>query len=82
MIVESVLNLLFGLVEIVINLVPGMNAPGVDGVIGMSTLLSYALTWFPLDLWIALIANIGFWLTVQIGWIVIEWTYNKIPGVN
>lgn len=82
MIIEGLFSLLFGVVEIVINLMPSMTPPGVDGVVGMRTLLSYALTWFPLDLWIALIVNISFWLTVQIGWVVIEWTYKKIPGID
>lgn len=82
MITEAVFNLLFLVVDIVINCFPSINIPLLSGSNGLVTLLSYGLVFFPVDLWIALISNISFWLLVQGGWIVIEWVYKKIPGVD
>lgn len=60
--------------------------PQVDNVpawIGDATiLLSKGIAFFGADIWYVIMANVGFWLTVQFGWSVIEWVYKKIPGVD
>jgi len=33
-------------------------------------------------LFTAIIYNVCFWLALQMNWAIIEWFYNKIPGVN
>lgn len=81
MIIEGIFSLIFALVEVIINLFPQMML--VNGnYTSTFTLLNYALTWFPLDLWIIILSNIIFWLGVQGGWLVIEWVYKKVPGVD
>lgn len=82
MIVEGFFSLVFTLVGLIINLFPKMIIIGQEGFTGAVTLLSYALTWFPLDLWIVILANIIFWIQVQCAWIVIEWIYKKVPGIS
>lgn len=82
MVVEALLNMIFGLVDVIIGLFPTLDVPVFNGLGGATTLLGYGLTFFPLDLWVALIGNIAFWLSVQLGWIVIEWVYKKVPGVD
>lgn len=82
MIVELLFNMIFGIVDIVIGLIPSIVLDTVGGASSMVTLLSYGLYFFPLDLWLVIIANIIVWLGVQGGWVVIEWCYKKIPGVD
>lgn len=83
MIIEGLFNLLFGVVGLVINLVPQINVIEVAGGLGgLGTLLAYGLYFFPLDLWIVIISNISMWVALQGGWAVIEWVYKKIPGVD
>lgn len=82
MIIESIFLLIFKLIELIISLFPNINMIEGSGVNATFTLVSYGLMWFPLDLWIAILANIIFWLSVQGGWIVIEWVYKKVPGVD
>ena len=82
MIIEGLFSLIFALVDLIISLFPSMQLIGAENVTATGTLISYGLTWFPIDLWIAILANIIFWLSVQGGWIVIEWIYKKVPGVD
>lgn len=46
------------------------------------SLISKALMFFPTDVYVVVIANIVFWLTLQLTWGIIEWIYKKIPGIN
>lgn len=46
------------------------------------SLLSKGMMFFPVDVWVIVIANIVFWLTILFAWSIIEWIYRKIPGIN
>lgn len=46
------------------------------------TLMEIGLSVFPVDVWIAVIVNLGFWMTTHLFGAVIEWIYKKIPGVS
>lgn len=45
-------------------------------------LLQKAMMFFPVDVYVIVIANIALWLTIQFAWAIIEWIYRKIPGIN
>lgn len=45
-------------------------------------LMSKALMFFPLDVWVVVLMNITAWLSIQFAWAIIEWIYRKIPGIN
>jgi len=81
MIVELLLRPLFLLINSLISLLPrGISLPAWSS--DAIAVLSSAMFFFPLDVWIVFIANVSFWLSAQFGWAVIEWVYKKIPGVS
>jgi hypothetical protein len=81
MIIESVFNLLFGLVNIIVGLLPTL--PTMPSFINNTLdLFSKAFQFIPSDIWIAMITSASLWFVVQFGWAVIEWVYKKIPGIN
>ena len=45
-------------------------------------LIADAMMFFPVDVWVVVIANGVIWITVQFGWAIFEWVYKKIPGVD
>lgn len=45
-------------------------------------LIAKGMMFFPVDVYVIVIANIALWLTIQFGWAIIEWLYKKIPGIN
>lgn len=46
------------------------------------SLISKAMMFFPVDVWVVVLTSVAFWLSIQFTWAVIEWVYRKIPGVN
>jgi len=81
LIIESIFNLLFGLVNIIISLLPTL--PQMPSFLSNTIdLLKIPLSIFPLDLWIAIITNLSVWFVAQNGWAIVEWVYKKIPGVD
>lgn len=81
MIIKLITLPLFGLVKLIVLLIPdGVILPSYIG--STLDLLSIPLKIFPVDLWILIISNITFWYSVQFGWAIIEWVYKKIPGVD
>lgn len=82
MITEAFFNAQFFFVDVIVSLFPALGTLSDTGYTYTIDLLSTALYWFPIDLWIAILVNIVFWLTLQFGWAVIEWVYKKIPGVS
>lgn len=81
MIVEGLFNLLVGLVELVIGLFPSITVPSVSTGLTVK-LLSWGLYFFPLDLWVLVIGNIVFWLSIQFIWACVEWVYKKFPSMS
>lgn len=82
MIIEGLFNLFFGIVDLVLDLLPDFNIDLGGGFEAFMELLSYALYFFPSDLWTAIIVNVVIWLFGAITWSIIEWIYKKIPGVD
>ena len=46
------------------------------------TLLSIALTVFPVDVWIAVILNLTAWMFIHLGTAIVSWVIGKIPLIN
>lgn len=81
MIIEALCSALVALGTGIIKLLPQVVAPMV-GFEQAVSIMSYALWFFPIDLWIIAIGNIAFWIVTSFSWSLIEWIYKKIPGVS
>lgn len=81
MIIEGICLLIFGVVELVISLLPTIEVTTISNTSAIE-LLSWGLYFFPLDLWVICIGNIILWIIVQFTWATVEWVYKKIPGVD
>ena len=82
MIIEGLYSVIFNFVGFIIDLIPSFVGTFDDYTGGTITLVANALVIFPVDLWIILIVNIVFFLTSALAWVVVEWIYKKIPGVD
>lgn len=81
MIIESILNLLFGLVSVIISFLPsGLQLP--NWIVNFTTFVGTGLSFFPSGVFAILISNVAFWLGVQMTWAIIEWLYKKVPGLD
>ena len=82
MIIEGLLNLIFGLVYELASAIPSTlyNLPSWG--ISALKIIRIGLGLFPTDVWIVCIGNGVFWLVIQFTWACIEWLYKKIPGVD
>ena len=82
MIIEAILSPIFKLIEYLFGLIRigEIKLPGWFG--DTMGLIADAMMFFPVDVWVAVLANVGFWLTLQFTWAIIEWVYKKIPGVS
>ncbi|MGL4338418.1 MAG: hypothetical protein ACRCST_16155 [Turicibacter sp.] len=81
MITKALLGSVFGIVNICIALIPSFPQMGFD-LASCMKVMSMALDFFPLDLWLIVINNIIFWLVISFAWAIIEWIYKKLPGVS
>lgn len=57
-----------------------INLPGWLG--DFMDLVANAMMFFPIDVWVIVIANVVLWISIQFAWAVFEWVYKKIPGIN
>lgn len=81
MIIEALLNIIFGFVSYLITLLPAITQlPSWFN--DMCRLLKIGLFFFPYDVWCVLIANFSATTFILLGWSVVEWVYKKIPGVD
>lgn len=82
MIIEALFSPIFALIESIFALIRigEIKLPGWMG--DTMGLIADAMMFFPVDVWVVVLANVGFWLLIQFGWAIIEWVYKKIPGVN
>lgn len=81
MILESIFNLIFGLIEMIVSLFPDL--PDLPNFMAETiSLLSVPLGLFPLDLWVVIISNLFFWFGASFLWSIVEWVYKKLPGVS
>lgn len=81
MIIEVICSALIGLAVMIIKFIPTIMTP-IVGIPQASKILSYALWFFPIEIWLIAIANVSFWIVTGFSWTMIEWLYKKIPGVN
>lgn len=81
MITEAILNLFFDFAEFLIGFIPiaGDMPSWADNMINV---ISYGLVLFPPDVLIVVIGNVTAWMGVHMLWIIIEWVYKKVPGVD
>lgn len=82
MIVEYLLDIIFGLVYFCMESLPNGAFSLPDWIVSALSLITKGLGIFPIDVWIIVLSNGLFWLTVQFTWAIIEWIYKKIPGVD
>lgn len=81
MIIELLLMPIWSLFDLFIGLLPAMYVLP-DWIISCVGLISKALFFFPVDVWLVCFGNIVFWVIALNGWAAIEWLYKKIPGVD
>lgn len=82
MILETILNLFFGLINLIISLFPNTSVSLPNWSTSFMSFLGTGLSFFPPSVFNILITNVAFWLTVHMTWAIIEWSYKKIPGIN
>lgn len=85
MIIELLLTPVFALLNLILSFLPDMSHldPLYDfDISGFIYLLGYGFFIFPFSLFMIIIGNILFWKSAQMIWAIVEWAYNKIPGVN
>lgn len=82
MIFEGILTLLFGIVKVVINILPTSIFTMPQWFADFSSLISIGLSFFPDDVFYVAIGNIAIWVVLHITWAIIEWVYKKIPGIG
>lgn len=81
MIVEGICNMIFGVVDFLIGLLPSFG--GLPSWLqDFIDLIGYALNFVPRDVWIAFIGSLILWKFGLIAWSIIEWIYKKLPGVS
>ena len=81
MLIKLMLTPFFKFINYIIDLLPEL--PQIpDWFLSTARLLSRPLSIFPSDVWIAIFVNVGLWIVIDFSWIIIEWIYKKIPGVD
>lgn len=82
MILELCFKPFFILIRFLITLVPSFVGSGVSSLVGFSVHMSPILSLLPNGFFSAFIGSVIFYMTAQFGWVVVEWVYKKIPGVD
>ena len=85
MLIEMILNAVFGVINSVTGWFPDLSF--IDPLYGqdftpLMTVMSVAFFIFPNWLFRAFVVSFVTWKGIQISWAMIEWVYKKIPGVN
>ena len=81
MIIESIFNMLYGLLFGLVDMLPvlGDLPTWIDNTLNV---LSYGLMFFPIDVFVTVFGSIAFWMGAHLVWALVEWVYKKIPGVD
>ncbi len=82
MITESIVSVLVNIASFLIGLIPEWTATTIDGTAGLGTILAYGLYFFPLDIWVFVIAQAAIMMGVTAAYTIAEWVWKKIPGIN
>lgn len=82
MVFGFIIRCFFEFAKMLFNLIP--TATYALGDFGQSflTYVGYGVYFFGSSTFSLIIANVLFWINVEITWIIIEWFYRKIPGVD
>lgn len=82
MLLEIVLSPLFMLIGAILDVIPSTFVqPDVD-ITDFITFMKVGFAVFPYDLFQVIVANVLFWLELQMVWAIVEWCYKKIPGIG
>ncbi len=81
MILEAIFKPFFIFSNYIIDAIPILEVVPLS-LIHTIDLISKPLSIFPKNLWIVLLINIIGWLIIDFAWVIIEWIYKKIPGVD
>jgi hypothetical protein len=82
MIIEFLLDMIFNVVSLVLNLFPALPSFDVAGLSGFLDLLSKSAVFVPYDTFLSCMATWFAFYNVELFWSIIEWVYKKIPGVD
>lgn len=73
--------LFFGIVYGFINLIPILQIP-VERAVGLVSMISIALNFFPADVWIMCLSTFTFWISVHLIFGLVGFILGLIPFVN
>jgi len=81
MIIELLLSPFWGLIDLIINLLP--SAPSSAFSLGnFVSIVSKGMIFINPVTFVLVISNVLFWASIHFGWAIVEWVYKKIPGVD
>ena len=78
MILQGICVLLFGIVNILLNIIPSF-VWSATWMTDLIALIVKASQFFPMDVFAVVIGNIAFWVVVYFNWSLGEWVLKKIP---
>ena len=81
MIIELLLSPIFLLISACIGLLPTLVALP-NWLIYFIEYVRKGLSFFPSTVFIIIMSNVVFWLSLHMIWAIIEWLYKKVPGVD
>lgn len=81
MLIALIMQPLFTLIFFLITLLPelGFTPPSFSA---LFSIIGYGTYILGANYFAFVIGNIVFWLTVQLGWAIVEWIYKKVPGIK
>ena len=84
MIIAMLLRPIFALINLAVNRIPVLDIDVGSGVSlsALFEILGVAFYVFPASLFFMFIGNVVFWMSAHMAWAVVEWVYNKIPGIT
>ena len=81
MIIELLLTMFFGLIEVIITLIPTFSIKNFS-LSPLINVIGVGISILPNCFFPTLIVTVLFWTVTHLVWSAIEWLYKKIPGVD
>lgn len=82
MVTEAILSFFLSLATFLVGLIPDNTFNFVLENDTAASVLGYALYFFPRDLWLFILSDIVFLMGFTSVYVIVEWVYKKIPGVD
>lgn len=82
MIIKLILQPFWVLIDMLISILPVTPLGTVGSLTTVLEVACYGVKLIGLAEFIKVIGVIASWHTIHLGWSIVEWLYNKIPGVN